>query len=252
MILNLEAPMFKLANFRFMFVEDEALRKETYRLRYQIYVEEFGFESPSDHPEGYERDIYDAHSVHFAVVDEHSGEVVGTTRVVLNSEIGFPMTKIDHISFKGAPSDLNKIMEISRFAVHTNYRRRREDLLFYGAPEMNPLDAKEILQRVPDRRKRPVLLYGIFRLLYHLSRMKGIDFWCMISEQNLFEAVTYMGFIFHPIGLEVNFHGLRTPYIAFLDELEDYWIKEKPEFMIFLAEGLEKNIGLQRRLSTPS
>lgn len=233
--------MFKLANFRFLIVEDEALRRQTYRLRYQIYVEEFGFENPCDHPEGYETDLYDANAVHFAVVDDDTGSVIGTTRVVLNSDLGFPMTQLENIFFKGERADLDKIMEISRFAVHANYRRRREDLLFYGIPAvMDPSERQEVLHRVPDRRKRPVILYGIFRLLYHLSKKRGISFWCMISEKNLFEAVTYMGFIFHPIGVEVSFHGIRTPYIAFLDEMEDHWIQEKPDFMIFLAEGLEE------------
>ena len=36
--------------FRFLCVESEDLKKAIYQLRYQIYVEEFGFFSPEEHP----------------------------------------------------------------------------------------------------------------------------------------------------------------------------------------------------------
>ncbi len=49
-----------------------------------------------------------------------------------------------------------------------------------------------------------------------------------------------MGFIFYPIGREGYYHGIRTPYIAFVDEMEEYWIEEQQDFILFLAQGLEE------------
>lgn len=239
---KLEDIMFKLGNFRFMVATDDALKKETFRLRHHIYVEELGFEKSDACPDGYETDIYDDCSIHFAVVDDDTGMVIATSRVILNSEIGLPITTLEDVFFVGDKSILDKIIEVSRFAVHANYRRRKEDIRVCHLPPMpgNPFDRRSSDRGTPDRRKRPVILYGMFRLVYQISRQMGITYVCIISERFLFEALAHMGFIFYPIGPEVDFHGLRTPYIAFLDELEDYWIAEKPEFMLFISEGLEE------------
>ncbi len=91
-----------------------------------------------------------------------------------------------------------------------------------------------------DRRKKPIVVYGLFRLIYQITKTKGISLWSMISEKHLFNAVTAMGFIFHPIGREVEYHGIRTPHLAFIDEMEDYWIEHKKDFMRFLVEGLDE------------
>ncbi len=42
--------MITYGRFTFDRVESEALLQELYRLRYEIYVNEFGFEKPEDHP----------------------------------------------------------------------------------------------------------------------------------------------------------------------------------------------------------
>ncbi|MBU0994701.1 MAG: PEP-CTERM/exosortase system-associated acyltransferase [Proteobacteria bacterium] len=233
--------MFKLGNVSFLVAEDDALKREIYKLRYKIYVEEFGFEKPEDHPEGYESDIYDPFSIHFAAIDDETGHVIATMRIILNSDIGLPVAHIEEVSFVGDKSILDKIIEVSRFAVHADFRRRKEDILFRGvSAEQGKFERRSAARSTPDRRQRPVIVYGLFRLIYQITKKMGFTHWCMISEKFLFEALSHMGFLFYPIGHEVDYHGLRTPYIAFIDEMESYWITEKPDFILFLAEGLEE------------
>lgn len=234
--------MFNIGKITFLIAEDEKLKQEIYRLRYRIYVEEFGFESPDDHPDGFEKDIYDDHSIHFAGVNSETGEVVATMRIVLHSHMGFPLEHIDEVSFVGEPSDLKKIIEVSRFAVDASYRRRKEDILFKGKDivEKQEFDRRRSQRNTTDRRQKPVVVYGLFRLLYQTTKKLGVKNWCMISEEYLHAALSKIGFIFHPIGRKVDYHGIRTPYIAFIDEMEEGWMKHRKEFILFLSEGLNK------------
>ena len=234
--------MFKMGNITFLVVEDDPeILNRIYKLRYQIYVEEFGFERKEDHPNGYETDIYDSHSVHFAAINDDTGEVIATMRVILNSDVGLPVTNIEEVSFVGPKEILDKIVEVSRFAVDARYRRRKEDILFSGIDvDESEFDRRSSPRDTSDRRKRPVVVYGLFRLLYHTTKKMGLTHWSMISEKHLYNALSKMGFIFYPIGREGYYHGIRTPYLAFVDEMEEYWIKKRPDFILFLAQGLDE------------
>jgi N-acyl-L-homoserine lactone synthetase len=52
--------------FTFGLVEDEQILTDTFRMRHEVYVQEFGFERAEDHPNGLETDEYENESVHFA------------------------------------------------------------------------------------------------------------------------------------------------------------------------------------------
>ncbi len=116
--------------FRFGRVANKEVRKDTFRLRYEVYAEEFGFEKKEDHPGGLETDEYDDVSVHFACLND-AGSVVGTIRLVLDSaDKGFPIEHAVKTTFVGKKPDRNKIAEISRLTVSRDLRRRKEDGMY--------------------------------------------------------------------------------------------------------------------------
>ena len=55
--------MFSMDRFQFLEATSEDLIKETFRLRYEIYGREFGFEKVEDFPEGMETDEYEPEMV---------------------------------------------------------------------------------------------------------------------------------------------------------------------------------------------
>jgi putative hemolysin len=81
---NRSEAMFTIGKNSFVVANSNNLRNAVYRLRYKVYVEEFGFEKAEDHLEGYEIDEYDSDSIHFAALNENQ-EVIGTLRMILNS-----------------------------------------------------------------------------------------------------------------------------------------------------------------------
>jgi len=236
--------MFSIGKFNFVQADSEDLKKAIYRLRYKVYVEEFGFEKAEDHPDGYETDEYDPHSIHFAALDEKQ-EVIGTVRMIFSSEKGFPIDHAAKISFIGEMPIPDKIVEMSRLAVSKNFRRRLEDG-FCGVescltkstggtlPENTPLAQEH------ERRKRPVIILGLYRLVYQKTKRMGITHWYVLTEKVLWYALKRFGLLFYQVGDPVNYHGKRIPYLGILKDMDTYLMQEKPDLYKFYSMGLEK------------
>ncbi|WP_022668834.1 PEP-CTERM/exosortase system-associated acyltransferase [Desulfospira joergensenii] len=230
--------------FRFGIVDDEAIKKDTFRMRYEVYAEEFGFEKKEDHPEGLETDEYEDNSLHFACLNQ-SDSVVGTIRLVLNSAKGFPIEHAVKTAFIGEKPDRSKIAEISRLTVSKDLRRRKEDGM-HGVESYITKREGGVLPddgSIPDEmkgRKNPIIVLGLYQVMYHESRRRGITHWYMITEEKVFFALKKYGFLFHQIGEPVWYHGERIPYLGIIEEVEKDLIKNNPEMLKIMLTGLEK------------
>src|SRR5689334_16507922 len=65
------------------------LVREAYRLRYQVYCVENPFEDPEQHVGAYESDDEDDRSIHTLLLHRRTGEIAGTTRVILPDQQRF-------------------------------------------------------------------------------------------------------------------------------------------------------------------
>ncbi len=236
--------MLAIENFKFIQADSEDLKNAIYQLRYKVYAEEFGFEKLEDHPDGYETDEYDEHSIHFAALNGDNS-VIGTVRMVLNSEKGFPIEHAVKTKFIGEKPSPDKIAEISRLAVSKNFRKRKEDGHFGVESYIKKSEGGILPDKGPatdeqQKRKKPVIVLGLYQILYHASKRMGITHWYMITEEKLFNVLKKYGFIFYQIGEPVNYHGVRAPYLAIILDIEQKLMKEKPEFLSMLLMGLEK------------
>lgn len=121
--------------YRYSVAQTEEEKQECFKLRYQIYVEEFGFEDPSEHPNKMETDKYDKHSVHILAHDNATNKVAGTVRIVLPSSLGFPAqqfpTGLQYSADCPRPNDL-ALAEISRMAVAKEFRRASQQRAAFG------------------------------------------------------------------------------------------------------------------------
>ena len=236
--------MLSIENFKFIQADSEDLINAIYKLRYKVYVEEFGFEKKEDHPDGYEKDEYDENSIYFAALDGND-EVIGAVRLVLNSEKGFPIEQAVNTKFIGDKPSPDKIAEISRLAVSRNFRRRKEDSQFGVESYIKKSEEGILPDKGPapdqqEKRKMPEIVLGLYRILYHASKRMGITHWYMITEEKLFHALKKYGFIFYQISEPIQYHGTRVPYLGIILDIEQRLIKEKPEFLNMLLMGLER------------
>src|SRR5271165_5688455 len=108
--------------------DSESLLDEVFRLRFQVYCAERGFESAADFPDGRERDRDDLRSLHFLVLDRATGRAVGTVRLIL-PRMGDDLPVLRLIGTSGRwPADLPLATtgEVSRFAIAKAFRRQLE------------------------------------------------------------------------------------------------------------------------------
>jgi putative hemolysin len=55
--------VFSIGDFRFLVATTPSIIEAVHRLRYQVYVEEYGYEKAEDHPGGLEKDKFDPSSI---------------------------------------------------------------------------------------------------------------------------------------------------------------------------------------------
>ncbi len=230
--------------FRFGVVNTKDVLKDTFRMRYEVYAEEFGFEKKEDHPNGIETDEYENDSIHFACINE-SDSVIGTIRLVLNSDKGFPIEHAVETNFIGKKPHKSKIGEISRLTVSRDLRRRKEDGM-YGVESYLTKKEGGILPdngTIPEEmqgRRNPIIVLGLYQVMYHESRRRGISHWYMITEKKLFCALKKYGFLFYQIGEPVEYHGERIPYLGIIETIERTLIDNDPGMLKIMLTGLEK------------
>jgi len=236
--------MLTYGNFKFCQAESEKLLNAIYRLRYEVYVKEFGFEKAEDHPNGYETDEYEPMSIHFAACNGNGG-VIGTLRMVLQSERGFPIEHATKLSLPNGKPSPDRTAEISRLAVSRLYRRRLEDGRF-GVESYLKKSEGGILPESgappPDmrRRKRPIIVLGLYQAMYHEAKRRGITHLYMITEEKLYHALKRCGIYFKKIGDPVEYHGVRIPYLGNISEMEKILKEHYPGMLKMMLTGLEE------------
>ncbi len=231
--------------YTFGIVDDKTLLKEAFKLRYQVYVEEFGFENKADHPGGLETDAYENQSIHCVCLNEENA-VVGTIRLVLESDKGFPIEHaVPNLSFFGKMPDRKHIAEISRLTVSKDLRRRKEDGR-YGVEsyikkkEGGVLPDDGTIPKEFQGRKNPIIVLGLYQIVYQESKRHGITHWYMITEKKLNNTLKKYGFHFRQIGEPVQYHGTRIPFLGIIGEMEQYQLKTNPDMAKIMLTGLEK------------
>jgi N-acyl amino acid synthase of PEP-CTERM/exosortase system len=205
--------------------EGDPLLNEVYKLRYKVYCDEWGFENPEDHPGGIEKDEFDANSVHFVAKRKSDGLIIGTIRLIRNSEKGFLLER--HCQIDADLSSFNKDLfgELSRLAVSKEYRRRTTDAAYEGK-----IVADEAIDNMygGNRKMENDIVLGLYKCIYRECRESGQAYLLAVMAKGLFLLLKRVGIIFEPIGPARNYHGLRTPYLGRVDAMIEQLKKVNP------------------------
>jgi N-acyl amino acid synthase of PEP-CTERM/exosortase system len=207
-----------MVEFHFQKVEkDDERLIDLYKLRFQVYCTECGFENPEDHPGGIEKDEFDDVSTHFCAFDRETKEILGTARIILPSPKDFPINKhftIDQEEI--ADIDPSRVAEISRLAISKDYRRRVIDKAIYADHEVNLSEEKVHKQR--RKQFELALVAGLYRCIYIESMNLGLTHWYAVMAKGLYLLLKSRKILWHPIGPSQNYHGWRRPYVAEIKE----------------------------------
>lgn len=200
-------------------VRDEAARREVYALRFAVYCEELGYEDPSAFPDGLEHDDFDADSEFALLRHRATGRAAGCVRLILSDDNSrpFPFERVcaGHLDARKLdPSKLDRTHagEISRLAVHRDFRRRAGELVTPDGVADDP-DA------APGARRHPMLAMGLFLAASALGLNRGLDQVLVMMEPRLARLLGSCGIRFTPVGEVIDYHGKRGPYRIRRDEL---------------------------------
>ncbi|WP_108445489.1 PEP-CTERM/exosortase system-associated acyltransferase [Halomonas denitrificans] len=192
-------------------------KERIYRLRYDIYCEELGYEEPRDPSKKLEWDIHDQNSIHCFIEHRRTGLIAGCVRLVIpNPSSPPPLNQLPLQSYGYQslthptlhPDHLppESYYEISRLAVNRIFRSKIQDNDVPGVsgnPAVFTPQEKQIF---------PLLVSGLFLAGYALGRMTGkIQVFAMM-EPRLPRLLAMSGFHFTKVGETIDFHGRRSAY----------------------------------------
>lgn len=227
--------------FRFSRVDKRAANfeetmEEVFRLRYKVYCEEWGFEDIAAYPNGMERNEFDNSSVHFIIQSTSDDSIVGTARVIFPSELGYAVTKFCRIDPQLHGRWLEnaaeaRIGEVSRLAISKEYRKRIEDDVLSGFSSELPL-----ANHLEHEKRKCNYVHEFYKYLLVQSMDMGLTHWYVAMKRGLHILLKRVGMEFHPVGPEIDYHGLRTPYLGNLEEIMAGMLKKNPNGFEFIKK----------------
>ncbi len=170
---------------------------DVYKLRYEVYCLERGFESPDKFYQNQEVDMYDARSVYTLLQHKKSGEFLGTARLILPDREHMNDASFDHFPAQKLSNHsmvrdedifpLDSTAEISRICYS---QKKARDL------SLSPIEQKLIL---------PGLLSGV----YMLRDLHNVDHFMAVLEGRLSNKCRQLGFSPSEVGDEIEHKGIR-------------------------------------------
>lgn len=190
----------------------EAQKDDVFFIRHDVYARELGFEPVR--ADQRESDGYDARAVHCLMrTAEASSRLVGCARVVFTDPAApdslLPFEKAcrdslyrDQIDPSKLPRD--KVAEVSRLAVLSDFRRRRGE------------DHKEVAIDVSDfgdaqQPRFPYIPVGLYMASVLMAQRQGIEYLFTLTEPRLAEHFAKLGVKIVPIGAPIEHRGQRVP-----------------------------------------
>ncbi len=221
------------------------LVETVFRIRYQVYCQEFGYEREEDCPGGMERDEYDDQSAHCLLIHKPTGLPAGCVRLVKplqnDPAASLPFELHCKDSLRKDMFDIGALSpgsygEFSRLAVLSTFRRRKSD-------EQKPFSLTEKdLEPLHSRGRDsfpfiPVSLFLTALVLFLNSDLKHVF---AMMEPRLCRLLRRFGILFTPVGEVMDYHGPRGPFVL---AREDVLVNLDPdiyELMMLIDKMLSK------------
>ena len=220
----------------------EKLKRDAYRVRYNVYCVERGYEDQASFPDCMETDKFDSESVHAVVRHKASKHPVGVVRLVLPNRKRphrpFPIET--HFGHQFEKQILQKyqfsrtdIAEVSRFAVSKHSLKMiheqlvAESLITRMQPTTEPNDPKQLL---------PHISLGLIAMLFAISKEHHVGYWYAAMEPSLSRLLTRLGIKFTPIGPIMDYHGRRQPMIGKVSDLLENIQRSRKDFFRLIVD----------------
>ncbi len=197
--------------FRIVVADTDEWRQQSYALRYEVYCREFAFLNGNQYPDKLESDEFDTHAAHVLVVHRVSGAVAGSARFIACEDdfyTALPCLRAGQSSLfddyrNEWPYAPETLCEISRFCVHSNFRRK--DRSKRTEVQSSPVEFS------PEESKIFPFIVAALSLAMHVTRSyfqrpNGIA----VVDPILPRLLARFGIPSHRISLDFPYHGTRA------------------------------------------
>ncbi len=217
--------------FSTVLADSPALLEVAHALRFQVYCLERKFENAEEHPDGLEVDAYDDHAIQGVLFHRPSQSAMGSVRVIHTRggiADSLPIERLLRSSSMNLSDYVNlaQTIEISRFAISKEFRRRKSD----------ELDAS-LLSRTDIARETHLAFLGLLQFVLRECVRHKVMFWAAVMEPKFLRLLGRMGITYVPIGPMVVHHGIRQPCYCYLPEMLETALREQPECWEVLTDG---------------
>lgn len=200
--------------FQVLAADTPVLQDEVYRIRYEVYCRELGYEDPNRFPDHRERDEFDPVARHCLLRHRISGEYAGCVRLIareaLDERARLPLEKYCWQSLD--PALMHELRargarygEISRLAVPARFRRRKGE-------QGCPVGAAEEEGQENDKRHSPHIALGLYMAATSIGLESGLDGVFAMMEPRLARHLKRFGIEFQQAGGVMEYHGQRAAY----------------------------------------
>ncbi|ROR34731.1 PEP-CTERM/exosortase system-associated acyltransferase [Inmirania thermothiophila] len=243
--------------FRVVPASTPELLDEAYRIRYRVYVDEFGWEPRERFPDGREYDACDRHARHCLLLHRPSGRFAGCVRLVLQNpedpQAPLPFERhagaaLDPAVFDPARLPRHRFGEVSRLAVPAEFRRRRGErhnpvALIAGA---HPHEG------VAEHRHRfPFIPVGLYLAAATIGLEEGLDCVFAMMEPRLMRHLKVFGITFRQVSEPVEFRGVRAVFQITRDDLFRH-LRPELHALLALIRGQILETPAARRFASPA
>lgn len=244
--------------FEVIRADSEELREAVFRIRYEVYCTEMGYEDPARFPDGMEHDEYDRRARHVLLRHRPSGTYAGCVRLIQDTgseprEL-FPFERFGGQSLRRNiidPARLprNSFGEISRLAVRGQFRRRSgEQAVPHGVASEDPVEYS-----AEQRRIIPHIALGLYLAAAAMGLLQGLSGVFVMMEPRLARHMRRYGIVFRQAGEIVEYHGQRGPFYISRRALFEHLRPEIRELLDAITEDLEGRhpAGSERSCNAP-
>ena len=230
--------------FQVVFADTPELREEVYRIRYDVYCRELGYEPVENFPDRLEQDVHDKRSRHCLLMHRHRKVYAGCVRLVMPdpSDPGCRLPFEEPCEGSLYPELIEPILEhrhavgeLSRLAVPEHFRRRKGD-------KGHPIGSLEMLPPKPNELRQFLHIpMGLYLACSAIGVITGLEGVFAMMEPRLARHLQRFGIIFQQVGDIVDHHGPRAAFYISRQTLLDYLNPEIRKLLVDLLAGVSKH-----------
>ncbi len=230
--------------FQLVLADTEELRREVFRIRYDVYCTELGWEDGSRIQDEQEKDEYDEFSRFCLLLHRPTNMFAGCVRLVMaRADTGLPAIPLhQHCRDTLNPEilDIDSLPretfgEISRLAIRQQFRRRP------GEKDTPDGMGEQLFQMQKSQRRRfPHIALGLYLGAASIGIGAGLNGVFAMMEPRLARHMRITGINFLQVGDVMEYHGPRAPFYISREQLFN---QLRPE-LLKLLEAVHEDLGI--------